>query len=40
MYRREVDKVTREDILEVSRKYLHPDNIYIVTVGNLKEIGE
>ncbi len=39
MYEREITKVTKEDIQEAARKYLHPDNIYIVVVGNLKEAG-
>lgn len=39
MYDREIRKVTKEGILKAARKYLHPDNIYIVVVGNLKEAG-
>jgi len=38
MYEREITKVTKEDIQQVARKYLHPDNLYIVVVGNLKEV--
>lgn len=40
MYEREITKVTKEDILEAAKKYLHPDNIYIIEVANLKEAGE
>ncbi len=39
MYEREITKVTKEDVLEVAKKYLHPDNIYIIEVANLKEAG-
>ncbi|MBI5190749.1 MAG: insulinase family protein [Nitrospirae bacterium] len=39
-YEREVMKVTKEDVQDVARKYLHPDNLYIVVVGKLKEVGE
>lgn len=39
MYEREITKVTKEDILEAAKKYLHPDNIYIIEVANLKEAG-
>jgi zinc protease len=40
MYEREITRVTKEDILESAKKYLHPDNIYIIEVANLKEAGE
>ena len=39
MYEREITKVTKEDVLEAARKYLHPDNLYIIEVANLKEAG-
>ncbi len=39
MYEREINKVTKEGILKAARKYLHPDNMYIVVVGDLKEAG-
>jgi len=39
MYEREIKKVTKEDVLRVARKYLHPDNIYIVVVADLEEAG-
>ncbi|MGA2193305.1 MAG: pitrilysin family protein [Nitrospirota bacterium] len=38
-YEREVLKVTKDDVLKAAQKYLHPDNMYIVVVGNLKEAG-
>jgi zinc protease len=40
MYEREITKVTKEDILDAAKKYLHPDNIYIIEVANLKEAGK
>ncbi|HEX9860618.1 MAG TPA: pitrilysin family protein [Nitrospirota bacterium] len=39
MYQREIDKVTKDDVIRVARKYLHPDNIYVVVVGDLKKAG-
>lgn len=39
MYQREVSKVTKDDVLRVAGKYLHPDNIYVVVVGDLKKAG-
>lgn len=39
MYQREIEKVTKDDVLRVARKYLHPDNIYVVVVGDLKKAG-
>ncbi len=39
MYEREITKVTKEDVLRVAKKYLHPNNQYVVVVGNLKEAG-
>jgi zinc protease len=38
-YEREILKVTKQDVLDVAKKYLHPDKMYIVVVGNLKEAG-
>ncbi len=34
-----INAVTRDDVLRVSRKYLHPENYILVVVGNLKEAG-
>jgi zinc protease len=31
--------ITKEEILRVARKYLHPDKAILVIVGNLKEAG-
>lgn len=39
MYQREIDKVTKEDVLRVARKYLHPDNIYVIVVADLEKAG-
>ncbi len=39
MYEAEIKKVTKEDVQQAAVKYLHPDNLYIVVVGNLKEAG-
>ena len=35
-----VEKVTREDILRVAKKYLHPDKMQILVVGNHLEFDE
>jgi zinc protease len=32
--RAEVEKVTREDVLRVAKKHLHPDKFRILVVGN------
>ncbi len=34
-----IRSITREDILRVAKKYLHPENILLVVVANLKEAG-
>ena len=39
MYGREINKVTKDDVLRVARKYLHPADQYVVVVGKLKEAG-
>ncbi len=46
-YRENIAKVTKEDVLRVAKKYLHPDKLSLVVVGNdkkfdkpLSEIGE
>jgi len=39
MYGREIQKVTKKDIQKAAQKYLHPDDEYVVVVGNLKEAG-
>ena len=36
-YPKQIGKVTREDILRVAQKYLHPDQLTLVVVGNLAE---
>ena len=33
-YRANVEKVTKEDILRVAKKYLHPDQLIIIAVGD------
>lgn len=39
VYQREIEKVTKDDVLRVARKYLHPDNIYVIVVANLEQAG-
>jgi len=34
-----ISSVTKEDILRVAKKYLHPENYILVIVANLKEAG-
>ena len=34
-----VRKVTAEDVLRVARKYLQPDKLIVVVVGNLGKAG-
>ena len=34
-----INKVTKDDILKASRKYLRPDQMDIVVVGNLQAAG-
>jgi zinc protease len=35
-----IGKVTREDVQRVAKRYLHPEKLITVIVGNLKRIGE
>jgi zinc protease len=39
-YLEKVSKVTPEEILEMAKKYVTPDNAYIVVVGNKDEVAE
>jgi zinc protease len=34
-----IRSVTREDVLRVAKKYLHPQKYVLVVVANLKEAG-
>jgi zinc protease len=34
-----INSVTREEVLRVAKKYLHPKNTILVIVANLKEAG-
>jgi zinc protease len=34
-----IQSVTKEDVLRVAKKYLHPENYILVVVANLKEAG-
>jgi len=34
-----IRSVTREDVLRVAKTYLHPENVILVVVANLKEAG-
>jgi zinc protease len=35
-----VEAVTKADVLRVAKKYLHPDDLQILVVGNQKDFGE
>jgi hypothetical protein len=35
-----VEKVTKDDVLRVAKKYLRPDSLQILVVGNEKDFGE
>ncbi len=37
---KEVEKVTKADVLRVAKKYLHPDKVQILVVGNQKEFDK
>jgi len=39
-YMKEIQSVTAKDIMEVSKKYILPDNCYIIVVGKGSEISE
>jgi zinc protease len=39
VYYNAINKVTKDDVLKAAQKYLHPDKMDIVVVGNLKEAG-
>jgi len=39
-FRNNIDMVTRDKILEVASKYLHPDEMVMVVVGDRKAMGE
>ena len=34
-----IKSITREDVLRVAKKYLHPKNHILVVVANLREAG-
>ncbi len=38
-YRNKIRKVTARDVRAVARKYIDPDNLYVVLSGDAKEIG-
>ncbi len=38
-YRNNIKKVTASDVRAVARKYIDPDNLYVVLSGDAKEIG-
>jgi zinc protease len=38
-YRAAIDKVTEEDVNRVAHKYVHPDQLAILVVGNAGELG-
>jgi predicted Zn-dependent peptidase len=33
-----VNKLTKKDIINAAKKYIHPDNLYFVLSGNANEI--
>jgi zinc protease len=35
-----INSVSREDVLRVAKKYLHPDRYVLVVVGDMKQVGE
>lgn len=39
VYYNAINKVTKDDVLKAAQKYLHPNKMDIVVVGNLKEAG-
>jgi zinc protease len=34
-----IQSITREEVLRVAKKYLHPENTILIVVANLKEAG-
>lgn len=38
-YQENIQHVSKQDVLRVAKKYLHPDKYVLVIVGNLKEMG-
>jgi zinc protease len=38
-YPQYIERVTRQDVLRVAKKYLHPDRLTMVVVGNIKQTG-
>ena len=38
-YQENIQSVSKQDVLRVAQKYLHPDKYVLVIVGNLKEIS-
>lgn len=39
-YLKNVNEVTNEDVIEVSKKYINPDNAYIIVVGKAEEVAD
>jgi zinc protease len=39
-YASSISAVTKEDILQMARKYLHPDKAYVLVVGNKDEVAK
>jgi len=38
IYISNINKLTKEDLLNAAKKYIHPEDLYIVVSGNAKEI--
>ena len=38
--KKQVEKVTKQDVLRVARKYLHPDQVQILVVGNPQQFDQ
>jgi zinc protease len=39
-YRDNIAKVTKDDVLRVARKYLHPESLKLVVVGDTKRFDK
>lgn len=37
-FRNKIDKITKKDLLEAAKKYIHPDNLFIIAAGDRVQI--